>query len=259
MTFPGVALLLTVLAFNLVGDGLQDALNPRARALMSCPTGAEQCTCATTKEQSHEERSLRWTLFAAAARRARVGRVRPVAAARQQRQQQAANSQQRRPENSGQEGRNGHLPGRLPTSTTLDPGQTYYTFGFMVAYAINRPLYSFKPRGLDQADPGPRRRPPADLVRQQDHHGQDQARASSTRRRSTARSRPPTSSTPSSGPSPSRFRRATPALLRLHRRHAREVQHGQLQAHLGPADAGQVHVGHQAPRRRPRRWCRRRW
>jgi ABC-type dipeptide/oligopeptide/nickel transport system permease subunit len=29
MFFPGVALLLTVLAFNLVGDGLQDALNPK--------------------------------------------------------------------------------------------------------------------------------------------------------------------------------------------------------------------------------------
>jgi peptide/nickel transport system permease protein len=29
MTFPGLALLLVVLAFNLVGDGLQDALNPR--------------------------------------------------------------------------------------------------------------------------------------------------------------------------------------------------------------------------------------
>ena len=29
MSFPGLALLLTVLAFNLVGDGLQDALNPR--------------------------------------------------------------------------------------------------------------------------------------------------------------------------------------------------------------------------------------
>jgi peptide/nickel transport system permease protein len=27
--FPGLALLLTVLAFNLLGDGLQDALNPR--------------------------------------------------------------------------------------------------------------------------------------------------------------------------------------------------------------------------------------
>lgn len=31
MLFPGVALLLTVLAFNLVGDGLQDALDPRRR------------------------------------------------------------------------------------------------------------------------------------------------------------------------------------------------------------------------------------
>jgi peptide/nickel transport system permease protein len=30
MAFPGLALLLTVLAFNLLGDGLQDALNPRA-------------------------------------------------------------------------------------------------------------------------------------------------------------------------------------------------------------------------------------
>jgi peptide/nickel transport system permease protein len=29
MLFPGIALVLTVLAFNLVGDGLQDALNPR--------------------------------------------------------------------------------------------------------------------------------------------------------------------------------------------------------------------------------------
>jgi ABC-type dipeptide/oligopeptide/nickel transport system permease subunit len=29
MTFPGIALLLTVVAFNLLGDGLQDALNPR--------------------------------------------------------------------------------------------------------------------------------------------------------------------------------------------------------------------------------------
>jgi peptide/nickel transport system permease protein len=30
MFFPGIALLLTVLAFNLVGDGLQDALNPKS-------------------------------------------------------------------------------------------------------------------------------------------------------------------------------------------------------------------------------------
>lgn len=31
MLFPGIALVLTVLAFNLVGDGLQDALNPKSR------------------------------------------------------------------------------------------------------------------------------------------------------------------------------------------------------------------------------------
>ena len=31
MLFPGLALLIAVLAFNLVGDGLQDALNPRGR------------------------------------------------------------------------------------------------------------------------------------------------------------------------------------------------------------------------------------
>jgi ABC-type dipeptide/oligopeptide/nickel transport system permease subunit len=31
MLFPGIALLLTVLAFNFVGDAMQDALNPRRR------------------------------------------------------------------------------------------------------------------------------------------------------------------------------------------------------------------------------------
>ncbi|MEO6496088.1 MAG: ABC transporter permease, partial [Solirubrobacteraceae bacterium] len=29
MLFPGLFLLITVLAFNIVGDGLQDALNPK--------------------------------------------------------------------------------------------------------------------------------------------------------------------------------------------------------------------------------------
>jgi peptide/nickel transport system permease protein len=29
--FPGIALILTVLAFNLLGDGLRDALDPRQR------------------------------------------------------------------------------------------------------------------------------------------------------------------------------------------------------------------------------------
>ena len=29
--FPGLAIMLTVLAFNLLGDGLRDALDPRLR------------------------------------------------------------------------------------------------------------------------------------------------------------------------------------------------------------------------------------
>jgi dipeptide transport system permease protein len=31
VTFPGIAILLTVLGFNLVGDGLRDALDPRLK------------------------------------------------------------------------------------------------------------------------------------------------------------------------------------------------------------------------------------
>jgi peptide/nickel transport system permease protein len=30
-TFPGIAILLTVLAINLIGDGLNEVLNPRLR------------------------------------------------------------------------------------------------------------------------------------------------------------------------------------------------------------------------------------
>src|SRR3954462_10693001 len=35
----------------------------------------------------------------------------------------------------------------------LDPGQTYYTFGFMVHYAVNRTLYSFKPENSEKPVP----------------------------------------------------------------------------------------------------------
>jgi peptide/nickel transport system permease protein len=31
-TFPGLAIVFTVLSFNLVGDGLRDALDPRVRS-----------------------------------------------------------------------------------------------------------------------------------------------------------------------------------------------------------------------------------
>src|ERR1044072_4057483 len=35
----------------------------------------------------------------------------------------------------------------------LDPGQTYYTFGYVVAYATQRPLYSFKPDDAEHPVP----------------------------------------------------------------------------------------------------------
>jgi peptide/nickel transport system substrate-binding protein len=35
----------------------------------------------------------------------------------------------------------------------LDPGQTYYTFGYMVQYVINRPLYSYSPEDTDKPRP----------------------------------------------------------------------------------------------------------
>jgi dipeptide transport system permease protein len=31
VTFPGIMILITVLAFNLVGDGLRDALDPKLK------------------------------------------------------------------------------------------------------------------------------------------------------------------------------------------------------------------------------------
>jgi peptide/nickel transport system permease protein len=32
VTFPGLAIMISVLGFNLLGDGLRDALDPRLRA-----------------------------------------------------------------------------------------------------------------------------------------------------------------------------------------------------------------------------------
>src|SRR3954453_18674744 len=35
----------------------------------------------------------------------------------------------------------------------MDPGQMYYTFGYMIAYAVNRALYSFKPDNAEKPVP----------------------------------------------------------------------------------------------------------
>ena len=42
----------------------------------------------------------------------------------------------------------------------LDPGQTYYQYGFLVAYAIHRPLYSFKPDDAINPEPDLAEGPP---------------------------------------------------------------------------------------------------
>ena len=44
MVFPGLALLITVLAFNLLGDGLRDALNPRERPMRASDTQQQEAT-----------------------------------------------------------------------------------------------------------------------------------------------------------------------------------------------------------------------
>ena len=55
----------------------------------------------------------------------------------------------------------------------LDPGQDYYTFGFMVQNAVNRALYSYKPDNSIKPVPDLAEGAAADLGRQEDHHGQD--------------------------------------------------------------------------------------
>jgi peptide/nickel transport system permease protein len=49
--FPGLMILLTVLAFNLVGDGLRDALDPRSRAFFRGVMGAATASGGLTAGQ----------------------------------------------------------------------------------------------------------------------------------------------------------------------------------------------------------------
>jgi peptide/nickel transport system substrate-binding protein len=57
--------------------------------------------------------------------------------------------------NEGQQGKQGGEVTYLAAGDVdyMDPGQTYYTFGYMVHYAVNRTLYSFKPS--DSVNPVP--------------------------------------------------------------------------------------------------------
>ena len=55
----------------------------------------------------------------------------------------------------------------------IDPGITYYQYGFNVAYATQRPLYSYKPRRRDQPGAGPGRGRAGDLAGRQDGDRED--------------------------------------------------------------------------------------
>ena len=54
-----------------------------------------------------------------------------------------------------------------------DPGAAYYQFDFMIDYATQRPLYSYKPAETTKTA-GPRRGRPGHLAGQEDGHGEDQ-------------------------------------------------------------------------------------
>ena len=56
----------------------------------------------------------------------------------------------------------------------LDPGQTYYTFGYMILYSTNRTLYSFKPDNSVTPVPDLAEGPPEISADNKTHHGQDQ-------------------------------------------------------------------------------------
>src|SRR3712207_9317804 len=71
----------------------------------------------------------------------------------------------------------------------LDPGQTYYTFGYMVQYAVNRPLYSFRPDSLDPV-PDLAAGAARGLGRPADDHGAAAARRGPTAARPTPGPRP---------------------------------------------------------------------
>ena len=91
----------------------------------------------------------------------------------------------------------------------LDPGQSYYTFGYQVLYSVNRPLYSFSPDEPDKPQPDLAEGEPQISEDKKDDHGQDQDRHQVRPAGRPRGDRPRTSSTPSSVPSAPTCRPAT--------------------------------------------------
>jgi len=118
----------------------------------------------------------------------------------------------------------------------IDPGQTYYTFGYMVEYATQRTLYSFKPQ--DSVNPVP------DLATGPPEISSDR-KTITVHIRKGVKFSPPVNREVTSKDIKYAFERAftkqVPSgghLLRRDRRRPVAVEHDQLQADLGHLDPG---------------------
>jgi peptide/nickel transport system substrate-binding protein len=116
--------------------------------------GSNQVHDVRNKEEQHMKTSIKWTLLATV-----LVALALVVTACGGSSSNDSNSSGSSTTASGQGSLTGGKKGGKITYLAagdvdyLDPGQTYYTFGYMVAYAVNRTLYSFKPE--DSVKPVP--------------------------------------------------------------------------------------------------------
>ena len=139
MLFPGLALLFTVLAFNLVGDAMQDALNPARRRL-------ELDRCKLKNDVPPTERTddaNQAALAACAGRHRRSGAGRFGVRQRRQRRrelEQPANGEVRPADRGPDDAQQGGDLTVLAAGDVdyIDPGAAYYQFTYMVTSATQR-------------------------------------------------------------------------------------------------------------------------
>ena len=188
MTFPGVALLLTVLAFNLIGDGLQDALNPRTRALRGVRRERAVHSVPQQGGAPYEEvRSLDPVRELSPA----LALIVAACGGSNNSSSGSGGSEQprQRQDQAGKQGGNADVPRRRRRRLPR-PRPDVLHVRLQVAVRDQPPAVLVQARRRRQAGAGPRRGRAADLRGQQDDHGQDQEGRQVRARRSTARSRP---------------------------------------------------------------------
>ena len=198
---------------------------------------------------SYEEAALRCSL-------ARAGRARVVRGRRLRQRRQRARARAAAATTDASASRRASKGGTLTCLVRRrrrlhGPGPDVLHVRLQVGYAVNRPLYSFKPEDSSKQIPDLADGEPQIAARRQDDDGQASSRASSSRRRSTARSSPTTSSTPSSARSARTSRTATRRSTSATSSARREADEGH-QGHLGHHDAGRPRRSCSSSRRRPR-------